>query len=258
MIIKTSRRLCGEIHIIKSMNYSLNKHFLTFVFSVMSLFSISLKAQQTIEFKGIAKIKNEISYVEKHKLQMNKDGEVLIADTTYESSDGKLLAKMSSDFSSSLTAPAHFIENLIDGNRHGIRYENSELVLFNQDKDKKEETKKVSQKNKDIKFVGCQGLNYFILQNLDDVIAKKKIKVRFLIPGLLDYYDFELEYKKQDDSGNVDFELHADSFFIRLFAPTFYLTYNKNTKRLISFDGLSNIKDPKSNKLQVVKINYEY
>jgi hypothetical protein len=240
------------------MHYCLQNYFLGSLFGVVALFSTGLKAQQVVEFKGIAKMKNDILYVEKHKLQLDKDGKILTADTSYESSDGKLLAKMSSDFSTSLTAPAHFIENLTDGNRHGIRYENSELVLFNQDKDKKEEIKKVSQKSKDIKFVGCQGLNYFILQNLEDVISKKKIKVRFLIPGLLDYYDFELEYKKQDESGTVDFELHADSFFIRLFAPTFYLTYNKNTKRLISFDGLSNIKDPKSNKLQVVKISYEY
>ena len=80
--------------------------------------------------------------------------------------------------------------------------------------------------------------------------------LRFLIPGDLDYYDFTLRQKGV--SGRiVNFEITVNNWLLGLFAPTLHLKYDQRARRLVWYQGLSNISDEKG-RIQTVTITYKY
>lgn len=218
-----------------------------------------VKAPDRIEtYEGEARKDNKPVYIEHHTVTYSAEGRLLKAVTDYDSPDGKKLAHLESDFRDSLTVPTHSIENFRTGNVQGIRREGAKLIMFDRDKDKPERTKVLEEKkNDDHILVGCQGLNYYLLGNMAATISKKKLPLRFLIPGKLDYYDFTLEFVKESSKDVYDFEVTIQNLFLKLFAPKLFVRYDGAAKHIIDYRGLSNVTDEKGN-LQNVSITYKY
>jgi hypothetical protein len=218
----------------------------------------TLAASTSVEkYQGVAKKDGKVSYIEKHTTTFGENGKVLKAETDYVAENGEMLGQISSDFTTNLTAPAHTFTDARSGEKHGIRYEDDKIVLFLQEKGEKEQTKKLSE---DIAkggiIVGCQGLHYYLRENFDSFLAKKEIPVKMLIPGKLDYYSFLMKYVGEKD-GLVEINVEIDSFFLRMFAPSLTIKYDKKTKHLMSYEGLSNILDSGGD-IQNVQIKYSY
>jgi hypothetical protein len=100
-------------------------------------------------------------------------------------------------------------------------------------------------------------LNYDLLGNLEKIDPDTKVPIRFLIPGKLDTFDFALRKTAESPDGIVDFEVTVQNWILKLFAPKLYLRYDKNTRRLMGYRGISNIMDDRG-RLQNVTITYEY
>lgn len=218
----------------------------------------SVSHARTEEVTGTATSNDKIVYIEKHKVEYSDDGKLLKAETRYESSEGKLLALLKSDFTSSLTVPDHIVEDFRSGDIEGLRRENGKLVLFDKEKDKPERTRVLDEKEEDKRIlVGCQGLNYYLLGKLDSSEPIKELPLRFLIPGKLDFYDFDMREIPQSDKGIAEFEISIKNWFLRIFAPKLLAKYDRSTKRLVWYQGLSNIKNDKGEN-QSVTIEYKY
>jgi len=215
-------------------------------------------AQSTETFRAEARKDGELVYREKHVAKFDEKGAVETAVTEYFDPEGKLIATLHSNFEKSVTAPDHEFHDLRFETRHGMRSQAGKLILFDQDRGKKEESKTIAPtRGKNQLVVGCQGLGYYFRDNLDSVKQRKKVPVQLLVPGKLDSYNFELVYLKENDSGIVDLKLVINNWFLKVFAPQLDIKYDRVNKRFLSYKGLSNLLD-NNRKEQVVDITYQY
>lgn len=232
--------------------------FVIFTFISCSANCDSTSVEKTENYLGEASKDGKIVYLENHHVSYGPDGKLLTAVTDYISKEGKKLARLESDFRESLTVPSHTVVNYRTGNEQGIRREGNKLILFDRNPGQGERTKVIEEKDKDDHIlVGCQGLNYYLLGNMASTISKKHLPLRFLIPGKLDFYDFELEFVREAEKNIFEFEVTIQNFFLKLFAPKLFVRYDGLNKRLLDYRGLSNITDEKG-ELQSVSIQYHY
>jgi hypothetical protein len=219
--------------------------------------SLCVHAQTELKFEAAATAKGKLVYTERHLVQFDAAQKPIQAKTDYLDSSSKVIATMETEFKNSLSAPDHVFKNLRSEHVHGIRYTDSHTVLFYSDKGAAEKSKNFP-KEFDKKFlaVGGQGLFYYLRENYSEVQKRKKIPLKFLIPGRLDVYDFELELKSEKD-GVAHIELHIKNWILRILAPKLDVFYDIQKKRLVSYQGLSNITDERG-QTQVVNITYTY
>lgn len=221
-----------------------------------SLFFMSLAYGETQVYKGQATKEGKKVYEEQHSVVM-EGSKVVTSVTEYKSPSGKILGLLKNSYGKSLNAPEHTMEDPIHKNKHGLRYEGDTLVLFNQDEGKKEETKKLDKDDLKGKLVvGGQGLHYYLVANMEEVIKKGEIDLKFLIPGRLDAYNFYLKVVKKSED-NVQMEIEIDNWLLKLFAPKLKLIYSRKNPRLLKYSGLSNITDEKKDMMNV-DIEYSY
>ncbi len=233
------------------------KSFNLIVWAALLGWTTSTLALKESVYVGEAKHKGKLVYREFHYLKHDSKGKLLSARTEYKNPEGKILSTLDSDFTTNLTAPAHLQIDNISETQYGIRYVNNQLTMFNQEKNKSEKTKIVQNSSNEGVLVGCQGLNYFVLENFDLIKSKKKLTISFLIPGNLDSFNFDLKLVKEYENGEIDLELSIHSFWLKLFAPKLFVKYDRNKQRLLYYKGLSNIRDENGN-FQDVEIEYKY
>lgn len=230
--------------------------FLFIPIALALLFSVYAEAKVET-YSGEAKRDGKTVYTEKHIVRYDAGGNVIEAETTYRNTKGDVISVLKSDFRSSLTAPDHVITNLRTGNVQGLRTSREKIILFNKDDGKAEETKELAITPNESRIAfGCQGLNYYLLKNLDEFQQKQSLPIRFLIPGDLDAYNFEIKFVREVD-GIVEIEIEIDNWFLSLFAPKLKVKYDTKKKRIIWYEGLSNIKG-EDGKNQSVTIVYSY
>lgn len=223
---------------------------------LFGIFLSLLAYGETQVYRGEAKVKGKKVYEEVHTAEL-EGKKILTSVTEYKSPSGKILGILKNNYSKSLNAPEHTMIDPVHKNSHGLRYEGDKLVLFNQDEGKKEETKKLDLDDMKGKLVvGGQGLHYYLVANLEEVIKKGELDLKFLIPGRLDAYNFYLKVVKKSEE-NVQFEIEIDNWLLKLFAPKLKLIYDRKNPRLLKYSGLSNIKDEKKD-LMNVDIEYFY
>ena len=196
-------------------------------------------------------------YTEDHKVQYADSGRVESATTVYKDASGKAIAEIRSDFSKSLSAPAHDFKDFRFKQSYGIRYDGEKLVMYSQEGSEPEQTKALPVNGKGSLIVGCQGLAYYFRDHIAELKTSKALPIQFLIPGKLETYNFELVYKNTDSAGLAVFEIHIKNWFLRLFAPKLVLNYDTVKNRLVKYQGLSNLYDDKK-EMQNVTIDYVY
>jgi hypothetical protein len=138
---------------------------------------------ETQVYKGEASIEGKLVYREEHSANF-EDNKIKSAQTSYTDPSGKTLAKLRSNFSRSVNVPEHEMEDKKTG-VYGVRYRDEEIIMYRKFEGQ-EETKTIKNDNKKKLLVAGQGLHYWILHNFDELLAKKKIELLFLIPGKLD------------------------------------------------------------------------
>lgn len=228
------------------------------LFLMTALAASDARAAHTVFFSGVARAENRVVYTERHEVLFDDDGKVLEATTLYSAPSGKPIAELKSDFRTSLTVPEHEVRDYRTGNIQGLRREKGLLVLFDQDAGRPERTRAFTEADADGRIlVACQGLNYYLMGNPGAFENRGQLSLRFLIPGKLDYFDFTLERGKETTEGSVEFEIAIQNWFLRLFAPKLYVTYDRATRRIVRYRGLSNITDDRGDP-QNVTIDYNY
>lgn len=209
---------------------------------------------ETQVYLGEAYKEKELVYKETHSVEF-QEKKLLTSRTEYTSSEGKLLAILTNNYEKSLSAPEHEMKDIVHKTTYGLRYKGLLPVMYRLENGK-EELKEVHHKDPSKLLVGGQGLHYYLVANMEEVIQKKKIDMKFLIPGKLDSYDFYLKLSKTTET-EVVFDVEIDSWFLRLFAPGLKLVYDRKEKKLIRYSGLSNIQDEKK-KIMNIDLTYFY
>jgi len=215
-------------------------------------------------FEGIAvdKKTGKFIYKEVHKITYDLENKVKNVDTSYLNAEDKVIANLKSDFTKSTSAPDHVFEDMRFKDKYELISKGNVWslgkVFLKNEKLVKQSTTLVKEKEQGFIYVAGPGL-FFYLQSLGDGLKAKftsPLKIKFIIPGKLDYYNFtmNLESAKQD---KYKFKLVPRHLLFKVFGPDMKFLFNNKNRRLISYEGLSNVKSP-NGKLGVVKIEYKY
>jgi hypothetical protein len=210
----------------------------------------------TLVYRGEARVGGDLVYRELHSVTTDDVGQVLRSETVYADPAGAELGRLVNDYRTALPLPEHAMEDRRARNRHGVRYERGRPVMFNRDGDA-EETKALNPADYPAAvLVGGQGLHYYLVANLEAVVTKRELPLKFVIPGRLDVYDFHLRVTAATLE-RVDFEIEIDNWLLKLFAPKLALSYDRKLRRLQTYRGLSNLLDARK-KMMNVEIKYRY
>ncbi len=217
------------------------------------LLTAASAATQT--YRGEATLEGELVYRELHTVTF--DGEKpLRSETVYTDAKGAEVGRLVNDYGPSLALPAHEMEDKRAKNVHGVRYREQKPQMFNREGEKEEKTTLEPGEYKGRLLVGGQGLHYYLVVNLEEVIKKGKLPLKFVIPGRQDVYDFYLRVVGATPE-RVNIEIEIDNWILKLFAPKLELIYDRKLRRLLSYRGLSNLLDSRK-KMMSVEIKYSY
>jgi hypothetical protein len=222
----------------------------------MLLIFMSVKAySETQVFEAIAKKEGQLAYIERHTVVYD-DRTIIKSLTEYLDPDGKMIGSLRSDYTHNLAAPEFILRDQRHHSLQGLHWTKSKLEIFSQEADRAKVARKMFTPNQQEVQISGPGLIYFVAANLDKIIAKKILEFQYIIPGRLEAFDFYI--KTVDHNREVaEFEVEMKSWLMRLFGPRLKLIYDIQKKRLIFFEGLSNLRD-KEGQMMSVDIQYRY
>jgi hypothetical protein len=195
--------------------------------------------------------RGKLVYREKHSVTREGD-RVMTSLTEYISPAGELIATMESDYSRNLSMPTYVFEDRIRGYREGLRDEEGQYVIFKDSRDGEEETQAITN-TKDV--FSCQGWHYYLVNNLA-ALERGNIELNLILPAQLKAFPFEIQ-RVRSEGDRVEAVLKLDHWVFRYFAPTLRLVYDRKSKKLLEYRGISNILDSEGNRQDVI-ITYRY
>ena len=192
-------------------------------------------------FKGIARdARGEIAYIEEHRM-IYENGRPQRNETRYLDAAGKEIAVLTSNFTANPYVPNYAFEDRRFGRQDGTFVDGRWVKVYG----RIDESAPVQQNMVRLEddMVTGQGLHVFLRDHLDELAEGDAIKqVRFLVP--MEGRDFIFRIRRLDTPGDpktVTFSIEADSWFLRLFAPTLEARYDRASHRLLSYQGASNL-----------------
>lgn len=218
-------------------------------FLLLSSLAIGTEKREGIatDLKKGSFLYKEIHLIEKDSAGFNKK-----ITTTYKDENDKVFANMTSDFSKHRMIP----DTLFEDFRFNVKYEQT-LFLKDLSLQISQTVNEIKKKTKNVKVyentIAGQGFDNFLKENFDRL---KNIKIKFVVLDQLDFFNFiasNLTHKTADES---QFKLEIDSFWVGFLINPITVTYNNDSKKLIKYQGLSNILN-KNEKSQEVLISYK-
>ena len=166
--------------------------------------------------------------------------------TTYRDELRNIIATRIVDFSQHAFTPNFRLENLRTGYVEGAERVNGALRLYVRratNEPIEEKVISVSQPT-----IVDAGFNNFVQTYWDSLMTGRKLYLNFAVPSRLEYYGFRLYKEGEITVGGrraVVVICDIDNFMLRFLLKPIVLTYDIQTTRLLSYEGISNISDDK-------------
>ena len=208
-------------------------------------------------FYGIARDdRGEIAYTEEHRM-IYENGRPQRNETRYRDAKGDEIAVLKSNFTSHPYVPSYSFEDRRFGRQDGTFVDGNWIKIYGRaDQNAPVQQDQIRLEND---MVTGQGLHVYLRDHLDELAEGDAIRqVRFLVP--LEGRDFVFRIRRLNAPGAPEvaaFNIEAESWLLRLFAPTLEVRYDRATRRLLSYRGASNLLGADRN-VQNVTITYRY
>ena len=195
-------------------------------------------------------------YIEDHK-EILEDGRRVGMTSVYRDMSGRVLARRTVDFSKNPFVPDFELVDERDGYTEGASLQGDSLRVYLQ-KNSESPLEDVMLQIPDPAVVDA-GFNNYVQAQWDAIAAGEKQYFNFAAPFAKDYYGFRV-YKEdevvENDRRMMIVHLDIDNFIIRLFLDPIVLKYDMEARRLVSYEGISNINNDEG-KSYVVRITYD-
>ncbi len=224
---------------------------------VVLIFLASTANAEVFKFIGNAKnAKGEVVYTEKHQVILDKN-KIISSETLYYSNADKLIAELKSDYKTSMFLPEYMFKDLRSGVEHIVVRDGDKLLLKSKENEKADTKTKIIKAND--RMVSCQGFHYFIRENLDNFKKNENKDIQLILPGLLDYFTFNIsaQDKKNLEGPIINLKMTVNSWILKMFVSTVDIEYDVIKKQLLKYRGASNILTD-DGKTQDVEITYQY
>lgn len=182
-------------------------------------------------------------YIEEHWLREGGDGPAERV-VVYRCPSGEAFARKRVDYAVSRLAPAFLLEDGRDGYLEGLlRAERGAELVVRRGNAEPERRARVDEAG----LVADAGFDEFIRSQWDRLVGGESVELRFAIPARQDAMRFRVRHL---GSGEADGR-PVERFRLRLggvigwVAPQIDVTYAANDRQLLSYAGLSNLRDPR-------------
>lgn len=232
------------------------------LFTLLIIVTLNTAQAEVRERIGYAydKQTGEFLYSETHR-EVIENGRPLRNSVAYKDNQGNIFAEKFIDFRKSLVMPDFHLVNKENGHVEGARgRENRLTVHFRQLSDASVQEVSVAMPSNGIIDAG---FDRFIEQNWTPLVNGEVLEREFLIPSQLEFYTFAIEKAQIERSGERVFQLGIKSVFLQLFVRPVLVYYDAQTRSLLRYEGVSNIRNrngenfdvriefPKSGRIQV-------
>ncbi|HCB12845.1 MAG TPA: hypothetical protein DEP36_04655 [Gammaproteobacteria bacterium] len=208
-------------------------------------------------FQGVARDeRGEIAYVEEHRM-IYEDGRPHRNETHYLDASGQEIAVLISRFTTHPYVPNYSFQDHRLGRQDGTFVDGAWVKIYS----RSDQEAPVQQDMLRLEegMVTSQGLHIYLRDHLAELAEGHAVKqARFLVP--LEGRDFMFHIRRLDELREPDtvaLNIEGDSGFLQLFAPKLEVHYDLETRRLLSYQGASNLLDA-NHKAQNVTIAYRY
>lgn len=191
-------------------------------------------------------------YREEHRIELAPNGLSRKIDTSYFSASGELIATMNSDFTKDPFAPDSVFEDKRSGRK--------EIAVLDP-KTRRFEIKRFESKNEEVKtlnppgdFLAGQGFDNFVRSKFDQLIEGMKLPLRFIVLSEMDEFGFQAFTQKKNEK-EAQFSIQLGNWFLRQIVKPIVVTYSREEKKLLKYEGLSNLESPSGSTWQV-RIDY--
>ncbi|MBL7959807.1 hypothetical protein JNL27_06155 [bacterium] len=197
-------------------------------------------------------------YTEERK-QTDQPDRPGIWNFTYKNAQGETIVKRHVNFERDPIKPDFRLDDLRTGYAEGAEVTGSMIRVFtggSPDDPYQEKILSVPEP-----AIIDAGFNFLVEKNWVKLMKGELLTFNFVAPSQLDYFSFRV-YKKRDivhqNRPAVMLHMDIDNFFLRLFVEAIHLTYDTESRKLVVYDGISNIynDDGKSHKVRM-EFNYQ-
>lgn len=194
-------------------------------------------------------------YTEEHEEVMDADKHIATI-TNYKDPSGKIIAKRKLDFSKSFIRPDFKLEDLREGYVEGAEVTNGGIRVFKKKKGEELKSKEIVVPEPS---VVDGGFNYFVKSHWDEIMKGSVVTFNFVVPSQLDYYKFRVRKVKEGNyqgRTSITVNLEVDNFLMRAFVSPIKIMYDVQTRRILLYEGISNINKPAAGQCYVVRLIY--
>ena len=221
-------------------------------------FNFSVYPEEIYKYFGEAyNSKNkEFLYTDNHS-EFIKMGKHVSSIIEYKDKSGKTFATKKINFEKNPHLPDFTLEDSRDGYLEGASLNGNQITL----KHRKNSQSVLEEKVFDLPEnpVVDGGFDYFIKDNWLKLQDGQKLTFHIFAPSKLNYYRFKIVLtKKAQFKGKQSYYFKVDlDNILGLFLPSVYVVYDAETKRIVHYEGISNIND-ESGKSYFVRIVYNH
>ena len=197
--------------------------------------------------------KGTLEYVEYHTVTYT-NGKVSESQTIYYDANNNKIGELVSEYSFGPQFGSYDFRDIRAQYEDGANVADDRVRLFRK-QSPEDDVEAEYLKRKTDQIVG-QGFHHFVANNLEAIAQGEVLHVRLLMPSRLDQFKFRI--RKRKIKGNTLYiRLEIDNWFLRMFAPHVDAEYDLKTRRLLRYEGISNLADT-SGKHRKVTITYTY
>ena len=192
-------------------------------------------------------------YREQHwiRFQAGKPIERLVL---YRCPDGTAFARKRVDYRGSAISPAFAFEDRRSGHREGLRRSTRPTLFFHAPGKSGEQLATLDKDG----FVADAGFDEFIRRQWTGLVAGRALPLDFALPSRLRSLPFSVRRQGQAMIAGEKawvFRLKLDGW-LGLVAPSIDVSYGQASKRLLRFQGLSNLRDDAGKDQLVARIDF--
>jgi hypothetical protein len=218
--------------------------FILFVAILFYGFS-SGKADKTYE--GIAKDNKSLKFIYKeiHE-ELFEDGRHIRTITSFVCDENNEFAKRELDFRNSFQKPTYRLTDARSGLIEEVTYRGDNQFDIRYRKNAKSKLKEKSIIVPEPAIVDG-GFNYFIKNNWDRILSDQQLNFNFLSVAFQDYFSFRIYRmkEKETDQNEIVLKMESQSALLRVLMNPIYISYDSDTRRILKYEGVSNIRDIK-------------
>jgi hypothetical protein len=201
-------------------------------------------------FAGAALAADGWGYREEHEVR--RDGDRLAtAVTRYLDPEGRAFATLRSDFSRDPFAPDYEFVDRRSGEEEAVEVDDARVTL------------RSARGRAELSREACpglvtgQGLDRLVRDRLEALAAGEEVRVSLALPSRLDCFAFRVRAAGAGAPGTLRVRVEPASWLLRLLAPRLEVEYERGTRRLLAYRGVSNLAGP-DGATREVEIRYEH